>query len=132
MKYILDTDTLIYFLKGNERVVQQVINFLPDDISTTIINHAELLFGAFNSMKKKENLEKINGFLNKIEILPFCQGSAHVFAEHKALLKQQGSMIADMDLMIASIALFNGKILVSNNLKHFARIKKLKIENWYA
>ena len=130
MKYVLDTDTLIYFLKGYTNVVERVSNILPEEMTTTIINHSELLFGAFNSVKKKQNLEKIEDFLDKIHILPFCKESSRIFAEQKASLKKHGNIIADLDLMIASIVLRHQITLVTNNIKHFARIKFLKIENW--
>ena len=54
----------------------------------------------------------------------------HMVLQYKSELKQQGQIIADMDLMIASIATANQKILVTNNAHHFERIKKLKLENW--
>lgn len=131
MKYILDTDILIYFLKGYEQVVTHFINTPPEKISTTIINHTELLFGAYNSERKKQNLTKVRPFLDKIDILPFCKDASVIFAEQKASLKKSGKLIDDMDLMIASIALKHQYVLVTNNTKHFERIKKLKIENWY-
>jgi len=131
MKYMLDTDTLIYFLKGKESVVKKLGSLSLDDIATTIINHAELLFGAYNSLKIKSNINKIEAFLGNIPVVPFCQQSSHIFAEQKAMLKKQGTIVADLDLMIASIAIRNGSILVTNNTKHFIRLKKLKIDNWY-
>lgn len=130
MKYILDTDTLIYFLKGHNKVVEKIAAISLDEIAITIINHAELLFGAFNSIKKKENLEKIEQFLQNITILPFCEQASYLFAEYKASLKKQGAIIADLDLMIASIVMQSNSILVTNNVRHFERIKKLTIENW--
>lgn len=130
MKYILDTDTLIYLLKGQQKLVATFEKTPSEDISITIINHAELLFGAFNSLKKQENLKKIQAFLKDIPILPFCQEASSVFAENKACLKQKGEIIADLDLMIASIAIKNRSVLVTNNTKHFARIKKIKLDNW--
>jgi len=130
VKYILDTDTLIYFLKGQKNIVERIATISADDIAITIVNHTELLFGAFNSARKKQNLEKISAFLKKIQVFPFCEKSSFIFAEQKALLKTQGNIIADLDLMIASIVLSNESILITNNTKHFARIKKLKIENW--
>ncbi|TAK73118.1 MAG: type II toxin-antitoxin system VapC family toxin [Gammaproteobacteria bacterium] len=130
MKYILDTDTIIYFLKGEEDIVDRIANISPDKITTTIISHTELLFGAFNSAKKKQNLEKIQAFLDKIQIIPFCKESSTIFAEQKTLLKKQGNIIADLDLIIASISIRHHSTLVTNNVKHFIRLKKLKIENW--
>lgn len=130
MKYILDSDTLIYFLKGQSTVVEKMAETPEKLLATTIINHAELMFGALYSEKKEQNLKKVTAFLKAIPILDFSCAASIIFAEQKALLKKQGAIIADMDLMIASIVLANDGILVTNNTKHFKRIKKLKLENW--
>ena len=130
MTYILDTDSLIYFLKGHDEIVYRIAHTPPEALHTTIINHTELLFGVFNSARKKQNLIKVEAFLNKIPVLSFCKESSYIFAEHKAALKSEGNIIADLDLMIASITLANKMTLVTNNTKHFTRIKDLKIENW--
>ncbi|EDN65528.1 conserved hypothetical protein [Beggiatoa sp. PS] len=65
-----------------------------------------------------------------MEVLGFDKRSDEVFARLKAELKQTGKMIADMDLMIASICVTNHFTLVTNNTKHFQRIQELSIENW--
>lgn len=130
MNFVLDTDTLIYFLKGKDSVVENLAKQAADNIYTTIINQAELLYGAFNSAHQNHNLEIVKNFLDKIQVLEFCNKSAYIFAEHKASLKKKGSLIADMDLIIASISLANRMTLVTNNEKHFKRISKLKLDNW--
>lgn len=130
MKYVLDTDTLIYLLKGHENVIEH-LSFIPSEsICTTIINHSELLFGAYNSARKKTNLEKVQLLLSKIPILPFCQQSSSIFAQHKAKLREKGNTLADLDLMIASITMQHQMILVTNNIKHFSRLINLNLENW--
>lgn len=53
-----------------------------------------------------------------------------VFADTKALLRQQGKLIDDFDLLIGATAVNNGMILVTENLKHLSRIPNIKIENW--
>lgn len=95
MKYILDIDTLIYFLKGHQNIVENLSKRSSTEISTTIVNHSELLFGAFNSAKKKENLEIIKGLLKVLNAIPFCEDSSTIFAEQKASLKKQGNIVAD-------------------------------------
>ncbi len=100
MKYVLDSDTLIYFLKGYPSIIEKVMSINQENLMTTIINHAELLFGAFNSVRKKQNLEEIEAFFNEINILPFCTGASRIFAEQKALLSQQGNIVADLDLTL--------------------------------
>ena len=48
----------------------------------------------------------------------------------KAELEGAGAIIDDADLFIAACARAHGLILVTNNMKHFKRIKGLKLENW--
>lgn len=130
MKYFLDTDTLIYFLKGHSSVVERVSQQSSSDLATTIINHSELLFGAYNSARTKENLDVVSGLLKTLPIVPYCEESSIIFAEQKALLKKQGNILADLDLMIASIILKHQVILVTNKTRHFTKIKNIRLENW--
>lgn len=127
---IIDSDILIYFLKGNRIVVDELLKLSPDELYTTRINYTELLYGAYNSIKVEENLTKFTNFLKKFNILEFDQRSSEVFAKTKVKLKKEGNIIADMDLMIASIAIANNYELVSNNHKHFSRIENLKLIQW--
>jgi len=128
-KYILDSDILIYFLKGEKDIIQKVISLPKDDLYITIINYAELLYGIYNSNKITQNKEKILPFLDNFKLLQFDKNASVIFAKLKAKLKKQGQIIADMDLMIASIAISNKATLFTNNLKHFKRIEKLEILN---
>ena len=126
-KYILDSDILIYFLKGQKDIVEKIISLPNESLYTTIINYTELLYGIYNSDKITQNKEKILSFLDNFKILQFDKNSSEIFAKLKAKLKKQGNIIADMDLLIASIAISNKAILFTNNLKHFKRIKELDI-----
>ena len=128
--YILDSDILIYFLKGKHDVVRKLVTIPEENLFTTRINYAELFFGAYNSSKPSENLKIISSFLENFKILEFDKVSSEIFAKIKSQLKQKGLIIPDMDLMIASISIRNNFTLVSNNIKHFKRIRKLKLVNW--
>ena len=126
-KYILDSDILIYFLKGKKDIIKRIISLPQDNLYITIINYTELLYGIYNSNKITQNKEKILPFLDNFEILQFDKSSSEIFAKLKSKLKKQGNIIADMDLMIASITIANKATLFTNNLKHFTRIEELKI-----
>lgn len=126
---IIDSDILIYFLKGDERVTKLLSSIKQDELFTTRINYTKLLYGAYNSQRVDKNLAIIKDFLSNFNILEFDDKSSLVFAKIKAQLKQQGNIIADMDLMIASIAISQGQTLFTNNLKHFTRIEKLKCKS---
>lgn len=127
---VLDSDILIYFLKGNKNVVNEVLKHDLSDLYITRINCTELLYGAYNSTKIKENLTKINAFLAQFTVLEFDEKSSKIFAQLKAKLKKEGNIIADIDLMIASITIANQEMLATNNHKHFERIKELKRVVW--
>ena len=118
---------MIYFLKGKKDVIEKIISLPNDELYITIINYTELLYGIYNSDKITQNKEKILPFLDNFKILQFDKNSSQIFAKLKAKLKKHGNIIADMDLMIASIAIANKATLYTNNLKHFNRIEDLDI-----
>jgi tRNA(fMet)-specific endonuclease VapC len=53
-----------------------------------------------------------------------------VFGRIKSVLERAGNILADADLMIASIALAQGASLVTANRRHYDRIEGLRIEYW--
>ncbi len=125
---VLDTDTISYYLRGSQSVKNKFLKHQYELASTTI-NYAELLYG----LKKRDNkkyLPKVEMIFNNIKIYDFDKKSASIFSTLKANMQTKGIVVADMDLMIASIALANGETLISNNLKHFSKIDNLELENW--
>jgi len=127
-KYLIDSDILIYFLKGKQEVVERLSQIPLDDLYISRINYTELMYGAYNSSKINQNLKVIEPFLESFTVLEFTKASSLIFAKEKARLKKSGNIIADMDLMIASIAIENDCTLISNNMKHFERIQNLELE----
>ncbi len=127
-KYLIDSDILIYFLKGKQEVVEKLSQIPIDDLYISRINYTELIYGAYNSSKINQNLKVIEPFLDNFKVLEFTQISSIIFAKEKARLKKNGNIIADMDLMIASIAIENDCTLISNNIKHFNRVQNLELE----
>jgi tRNA(fMet)-specific endonuclease VapC len=102
----------------------------PDDIKIPSIVKAELLYGAEKSIKRKENLEKMEQFLFPFEVVSFDSDSAQIYAALRAELEKKGKVIGPNDLIIAATVLSNQGSLVTNNLKEYQRIKKLKTTNW--
>jgi len=128
--YLLDTDTLIYNLKGNDSIKRNLELHLEDPIKISVITLMELYFGAYKSEKVAGNLAKIRRIENSFEIVPTGKESAQTFGMLKASLKKSGSPLDDFDLLIASCAMAHNLTLVTNNTKHFSRIDGLKLTNW--
>lgn len=130
MSYIIDSDILIYFLKSKPNVVEQFSKHSLSVLATTRINAAELLFGANNSNNPQRSLMVHRSLLEELDVYEFGEAASEIYASEKAWLQQQGNLIDDMDLMIGSICLAESKTLVTNNTKHFKRIRGLTLENW--
>ncbi len=131
MKYFIDTNICIYFLKGSSNNLQKkFLELIPNDIKIPSIVKAELLYGAEKSAKKKENRKLITNFLFPFEIVSFESNTADSYAKIRYQLEKKGEIIGPNDLIITSIALANEGTLVTNNLKEFKRVKGLRVENW--
>ncbi|MFH0933049.1 MAG: type II toxin-antitoxin system VapC family toxin [Nitrospirota bacterium] len=129
-KFILDTDTCIYWLKGNDNIERSVIKHGLGNIFITVITECELFYGAYKSMKKDKNLAIVEELKTRIKTLHTVSGIPSLYGKIKVELESKGQTLDDADLLIASIALLNNATLVTNNSEHFKRINELKIENW--
>ena len=129
--FLIDTDIIIYWLKGKYSQINEKIDTIDSSsVFVSSITVAELYFGAYNSSKLIENLKLINEFLSEINIINFDSKSAEQFGKIKSELKKTGNLINDSDILIAATALSNNMILISNNEKHFQRIENIRLENW--
>jgi len=129
-KFIIDTDTCIYWLKGNENIEKNIIRHGLGNVFITVITECELFYGAHKSAKKEKNLTVIDELKAKIKTIHTAAGVPSVYGKIKAELESKGQMLDDADLLIASIAMLSDATLATNNIDHFKRISGLKIENW--
>ena len=88
------------------------------------------MHGAEKSVKRDENIIKINKFLLPFEIVPFDAASADHYGKTKATLEKTGMLIGPNDLIIASTVLAQNGTLVTHNINEFGRIEGLRIEDW--
>jgi tRNA(fMet)-specific endonuclease VapC len=128
--FLLDTDTVIYNLKGNANVQKNLRQHINDSIKISVITLMELYYGARKSQKVFVNLAKIKILEQSIETIPVGLESTEIFGLLKAQLEISGNRLDDFDLIIASCAMAHNLTLVTNNTKHFKRIDGLKLANW--
>ena len=128
--YLLDTDTIIYSLKGHPAVRKNLMLHTDDPMSLSIITLLELYYGAYKSQKVTSNLAKIRILENSFDIISLGTESAATFGLLKADLEKIGNPLDDFDIMIAACAMTYNLTLVTNNYRHFQRIDGLKLANW--
>ena len=131
MKYFLDTNICIYYLKGTHRsVADKLVTLHPEDIRIASIVKAELLYGAYRSVRKDANLVAIEEFLLPFEVVDFGDSETIHYAEIRSTLEANGEIIGPNDLIVAATARSNDGILVTHNEREFSRVPDLKLDNW--
>jgi len=128
--YLLDTDTIIYNLKGNRAVQENLRRHFYDPLRISVITLMELYYGAYKSEKTTSNLAKIKTLENALEVISVGTESVEIFGMLKASLEKAGNPLDDFDLILASCAMAHNLTLVTNNEKHFKRIEGLRTANW--
>jgi len=133
MRYLLDTNAWIVYLKGRQTNIRSRLEETPSDqITTCSVVWAELLHGARkyeNSTDRRERVEKLLGRLKNFD---FDLAAARRYADTRDALEKAGMLIGLNDLLIASIALVNDLTVVTNNTAEFNRIPGLRVEDWSA
>jgi tRNA(fMet)-specific endonuclease VapC len=131
MRYVLDTNTLIYFFKGLGDVSKNMLAQSPSELAIPTVVLFELEVGIAKSTspsKRKSQLQEITALVN---VLPFGIAESRSAAQIRVELEKQGLPIGPYDVLIAATALANNMILITHNQKEFGRIEGLKIEDWF-
>ncbi len=130
MKYLLDTNICVYFLRGNHMIANQIKNVGWESCYISEVTFAELLYGAECSDSKKFNERTVLALCECLNVLPISDVIVE-FAHQKTLLRKQGNLIEDSDLWIATTAVVYEMIMVTENVKHLGRVQNIRIEQWY-
>lgn len=135
MKYMLDTNILIYLLKHRPPAVAARLDALDvdDAVCMSFITFAELLAGAERSSRKLETVRRLEQVSRLVPVAyPSDSGICHHYAEQVTRLRTMGTPIGANDLWIGCHALAESATLVTNNEREFRRLAGLSVENWVA
>ena len=130
---ILDTDVLIYYLRGRNNSTNKIKNLKKkeENLNTTIFNVAELYKGCYSMKNVAKGLMKVKLVVEALDdIYLFDNKSAEEYAKISSDLKNRGQLIGVMDELIASVCIAHKETLYSGNVKHFERIDDLNINDW--
>jgi tRNA(fMet)-specific endonuclease VapC len=128
--YLIDTDTVIYALKGDEQVLKHFQETAAEPKALSVVTYGELLYGALKSQRRRENLAKVRRLQEIFPIVEATNAIMETYAAIKADIETCGKPLDDFDLVIAATAISLGYRLVTDNERHFRRIEELQIENW--
>jgi tRNA(fMet)-specific endonuclease VapC len=128
-KYLLDTNICIYYIKGKFQLKEIFEHVDPSNCFISEITLAELKFGVANSEHKEKNKKALSDFLSALTLVPIFH-SLDLYATEKARLRKSGNNVDDFDLLIGVTAVTHNLVMVTNNIKHFRKIKDIEIEDW--
>ena len=132
LRYLLDTNIVIYVLKRRPLAVLDIFNANASRMAISSITLAELMHGAEKSQRVNENLATIEDFCSRLQVLPYGAKAAQHYGAIRAKLEKVGHPIGVNDLHIAGHARSEGMVLVTDNTAEFQRVPALELENWVA
>jgi tRNA(fMet)-specific endonuclease VapC len=131
LKYLLDTDTLIYVFKRAGNCLARLIAQNDSDIAISTINLFELEYG----MGKSDNRIKMDSYVatlcRRYAVLDFDRAASQQAGVIRALLDTRGTPIGPYDIQMVGIALSKNLTIVTRNTREFVRVPGLQVENWY-
>ena len=128
-RYMLDTNTCIAFMKGDEAIAEALLRRRPSQVCVSAITASELRFTALKTSAKRR--QALDRFLESMEIAPYTLACSEAYAQVASQTRQQP--IGDLDALIAAHAITLRNILVTSD-SDFDRVRALEIglktEDW--
>ena len=130
LKYMLDTNICIYTIKNRPAAVRVAFRERQGALCISSVTLMELIHGAERSARRRDNLEVVEGFAARLEVLDYeAEAAAHT-GQLRAELAAAGTPIGPWDHMIAGHARSRALVLVTHNTREFDRVPGLRVEDW--
>lgn len=129
--FLLDTNTLIYFFKGEGRVAQTLVATPAHEVAVSTVSVFELETGLRKSTDPRRRRSQFEALLDAVQLLSLDAPAARAAAGVRAALETKGQPIGPLDTLIAGIALSRDATLVTRNLDEFSRVPHLKVVDWH-
>jgi tRNA(fMet)-specific endonuclease VapC len=112
-------------------VVERVSDYLElfDKLTINIISYYEILRG-LKDLGNEKKIGRFEDFIQENELVSIGKEAVEKAAEIYAYLKKEGNLIEDADILMAGSAIVEDLVLITNNIKHFERVKGLRLDNW--
>jgi tRNA(fMet)-specific endonuclease VapC len=129
--YLLDTNICIYIVNRHPiEILKRLEKYQAPEIKISSVTVAEMEYGASKSTYREKNRKALKNFLSPFEIINFDSLDAEIYGLLRAELERSGNIIGPYDMQLAAQALRADYVFVTNNIREFEKVKKLRIENW--
>ena len=134
MRYLLDTNSLSYFFRGEGRIAERLQALTPSDIgipSPVLYESRHGILRLGSGARKTALLAALDHAIDTMDVVAFDSVAAEAAARIRAQLERVGLIIGPIDVQIAGIAVATASTLVTRNVRKFSRVEGLNVENWY-
>ena len=133
MRYLLDTNTIIFALKDAVGKSALRIGLVEqDEVTICSVVEAELYHGATKYGHPSRRKAALDAFLQPFRSLPFDSACVPHYARIRDDQERRGVCIGANDLLIAAIAITHDLTVVTHNSDEFHRVPGLRVEDWSA
>ena len=131
--WILDSNTISYYFRGDARVVSRLQALRPAEVGVPAVVEYELRYGLLRLPPEAAapRLQALEQLLAPVQLLPFDSECAACAARLRVALEAAGTPIGPHDTLIAATALCHQGTLVTRNAREFARVPGLQWVNWH-
>lgn len=130
MRFLVDSDILIRLMVADDRALARRMRIHSHEIALSPIVLHELYFGAYGTSRRSDQIERLDRL--RLPLLAFDAEDARAAARIRADLRRKGTPIGPYDLLIAGQALARGLTVVTRNVREYARVEGLGVEDWSA
>ena len=134
MRYLLDTNICIYCINGRyPQLFEKVLRrHQSAGVAISAISKAEMYAGSYSRRSSALYRREQDEFFSRFPSLPFTDSAADAYGRIHAFLRDRGQLMGVADMQIAAIAMANGLTVVTHDMRGFARLSDLPIEDWAA
>ena len=134
-KYLLDTNVISDSMRPrpNPNVLEKLKIHQLEIATATVVIH-ELLYGCWRLPESKRRTffeQYLEDLVLTLPLFDYDLKSARYHARERVRLSKIGTVAAFADGHIASIAVTNDLVLVTNNVTDFQDFEGIEIENWF-
>jgi tRNA(fMet)-specific endonuclease VapC len=128
MRYLIDTHWIASYLNGRTEAVNLFASIEQEDLAISQVTYGEIYEGIYVGQDPQRYERAFREVLRAVDVFPLTQTIWRRFARLRGELRQQGQLIADLDLLIAATALQHDCLLLTRNRRHFERIPQLQLQ----
>lgn len=131
LRYLLDTNILVYLAhRRSDAVAGRFARVRAGEVAMSCVTYGELRYGAEKSVRRDEALATLERLAERIKVLALDAAAGAEYGRVRKELEEVGRPLGNNDTWIAAHALAAELVLVTNNQREFARVSRLKLENW--